>query len=171
MFPVLSMTANNFTVSYGLVKSGLHSTKEDSTGFINRSKGNRRSDVICHCWEVGMKTPFLRLIGTSVDCFISPNYHSFPYKRIVHPCSSIHLWISPKWVVSTPYNTDIELSRGPCTERWSVSRSNNGLGCSLPFSLCCGTEEGAVPPSWALEWKETWSRAQEDTQPTKLGEE
>lgn len=153
------MIANNFTVSYGLVKSGLHSIKEDSTGFTNRSKEKRRNDVICRCWKVGMKTPLLRLIGTCADCFISPNYHSFVYKRIVHPCSSIRLQFFPKQVVSIPYNTDIELSHGPCTEQWSVSRSNIGLGCSLPFSLCRGTEEGAVPPSQAPEWKETWSRA------------
>ena len=36
------MIANNFTVSDWLVKSGLHTTKEDSAGFINRSKANRR---------------------------------------------------------------------------------------------------------------------------------
>ena len=114
------MIANNFTVSYGLLKSGLHSIKEDSTGFTNRSKEKRRNDVICRCWKVGMKTP-LRLIGTCTDCFISPNYHSFPYKRIVHPCSSIRLRFFPKQVVSIPYNTDIELSHGPCTnnEVWA----------------------------------------------------
>lgn len=144
MLPVLSMIANNFS-SYGLVKSEFTFNKRGYRWIQNRSKEKRRNDVICCCWKAdwNMRRLFL-FLQTS---------HSFPIRELVHPCSSISLWFSRKRVVSTPYNTDIELAHRACTEQWSVSRSNISLGCSLPFSLCRGTEERVLFLLRAPEWK------------------